>query len=165
MNKKFKVLVGLASALIMALSLNITSFAQALQITDSPTYKITIGNTTKEIKEGEHLQVPMQKINNGFHVDEVFTGDAGTLTIYASGGRVYWDIALVVPATSFVGTINTMDLTSGFSGGYTSVYTFSGSIATSNYSGHLYSASINGTAYFLTDPVAKTMPNYIVWKA
>jgi len=73
--------------------------------------------------------------------------------LWVSKGTVYYSIKLDIPATSFTGLMHITDLTSGFSG----------SVPTSNISGHKYSASLSGIAYLGPVPVAKTGNNYITW--
>lgn len=94
----------------------------------------------------------------------VYPSNAGVLTVWGSKGKFYWSVLMYRPASNFVGTVNTTDLTSGFSGGYVKVHAFSGYVTTSNRKGHVYSGVITGTAYLGSTPVAKTVPNYTVWQ-
>lgn len=156
--------------LVMVFSISAIAFAQSPSTkkvdTSKATYEITIDNTTIKLKEGEKAQVPLISINNSnadIHTAQTFIGDAGKLDIWPSDGKVKYVITMYIPATSFSGYMQTTDLTSGLSGGLSPVSGFSGSVATSNLSGHQYSASLTGTAYFLSAPVANVMPNYITW--
>lgn len=170
MKNLFKKISSIMLVLVMVFSISATAFAQSPSTkkvdTNKAIYEITINNTTIQLKEGEKAQVPLTPINNsnsGIHTDAIFTGNAGTLNIWPSAGRVYYSLKMNISATSFSGFIQTTDLTSGFSGGLNPVSGFSDSVPTSNLSGHIYSASLTGKAYLNTVPVATCVPNYIVW--
>ena len=70
---------------------------------------------------------------------------------------------MYVAATGFTGLMDVTDISSGLSGGRNPVSGFSGSVPTSNISGHRYSASLTGMTTLLGIPVAHTVPNYITW--
>lgn len=133
-------------------------------------YAITVGNTTVTLEEGEVASFELERINSGtnspirtFSSSDTVVNTAGILNVWGSGANFNWSIVMWFPATSFIGTVRTTDLTSGLSGGYVPVYTFSGFVPTSGLSGHTYSGSISGTAYFLGEPIAKTASNNIKW--
>lgn len=129
-------------------------------------YEITVGDTTVTLDEGEVASFPLELINppiQTFASSDTVVNTAGILNVWGEGANFNWSIVMWIPATSFIGTVHTTDLSSGFSGGYTPVYTFSGFVPTSGLSGHLYRGSISGTAYFLGDPIAKTASNNISW--
>ena|GEM_PF-1024950 len=137
-------------------------------VRSAPAYHLSVGGHEVTLKEGQkatfgmQAEAPAQAPGQVSPLD-VYTSDAGTLTVWGKGGRFYWDIAMSIPATNFAGAVYTTDLTSGFSGGRAGVTGFNGSVPTSNLGGHRYSGSIDGVAYFLGVAVAKTMPNYTTW--
>ncbi len=88
-----------------------------------------------------------------------YPGDAGTLTVAASGAVHHYSIAMSIPATTFAGAFSITDLTSGLSGGSAAVSGFSGSVTTSKLRNHRYSVTLTGTAFLLGAPVAGTVPN------
>lgn len=179
MKNLFKKMSSIMLVLMMAFSISATSFAESPSTkkvnTKKATYEVTIGDKTITLEEGQKAQIPLIPIDNDkdkgkgksgdVNADYTFVGDCGTLDLWASGGRVYYVIDMIWPATSFSGLMSVTDLTTGLSGGYTAVSGFSGSVATSNLSGHKYSASLSGQAFLFGVPVASVMPNYIYWTA
>ena len=163
MNRKIKKYFALFLSLVMALSINVTAFAQET-ISSSETYQIVVGDEVYEVEEGSCVEIPMVSLlPQTYASSDTVVGDAGTLTIWGSGHYVYWSIIMTIPATSFAGTIRVSDVTSGMSAGTTNVYTFSGNIYAARISGHLYSATLSGTAYDGTTAVAETISNRITW--
>lgn len=170
--KKF---LSLALSLIMALSISVPAFAASPEEDIPQSYSLSIDGDVITFEEGEKVSIPLQltdkgkellaEANGGIQPYESFTGDAGVLTVWGEGTRFYWYIAMTIPATSFSGTVSGTDLTTGFSSGYTPVSGFSGSCAVGHSTGHQYGASITGTAYLLTEPVAETVSNWIYWRA
>jgi hypothetical protein len=150
--------------LVTLFSTSVTALAQKDPVKMVNTYELTY-KTAIELKEGEKAQIPLTLIkdNSAILPNENFIGDVGVLSLWVSKGTVYYSIKLDIPATSFTGLMHITDLTSGFGGGYTPVSGFSGSVPTSNISGHKYSASLSGIAYLGPVPVAKTGNNYITW--
>ena len=155
--------------LVTILSISATAFAHSpstKEIDANTIYEVTIGDTTIELKEGEKAEIPLTSINNSnsdIQPETTFPGDAGTLDLWPSAGRVYYSITMHIPASSFSGIMTVTDLTSGLSGGRTPVVSFNGSVPTSNLSGHQYSASLSGAAFFGAELVATVVPNYITW--
>lgn len=156
-------------SLVMVLSISLTAFAQSPstnKVDTEATYEVKIGDTTLTLKEGEKAKVPLNTISDtdsGIQPNVIFVGDAGTLDIWPGGGKVHYTITMTIPATSFSGRMSIMDLTYGLSGGNAPVTGFSGAVNHSNYYLHRYSASLDGTAYYLGNPVATVAPNYITW--
>lgn len=171
--KLIKKLSGIMIALVMVFTISAPVFAQSsstekIDTNKATTYEITIGETTLELTEGEKAAIALELIsdsNSDIQPQQAFPGDAGTLYLWADAGRLYYNVSLNVLATSFEGLLSVTDITSGFSGGYTPVSGFTGSIATSNISGHKYGATmVTGIAYFFKEPVAKVVDNYYIWQ-
>lgn len=60
--------------------------------------------------------IPLEVVTSGKIMPySTYTGNGGTLTVYGSGTRFYWKIALTVPADSFKGIVTGTDITTGFS--------------------------------------------------
>lgn len=172
----WKKIVSMTCAIIMTLSMSITALAaEPTKQTTSPNqYQITVGDTTVTLKEGQKAVFGMDTLTdssttNGqistFASSQIVTGNAGTLTVWGNGAYFYWNIAMTIPATSFMGAVTLSDVTSGLSCGTAIAIGFSGKCATRGLSGHTYSGSISGTAYFGTVAVAVTGPNRVTWKA
>lgn len=160
-----------------------TSVASTTTNPSPGTIVVTIGSTTVVLKQGQKVEIPLVPVtststnsgtsspntgsisNSVSQPNVVFPGNGGTLSLWPQNGRVYWDITVDFPATSFAGVLSVTDLTSGLSGGVTPVNSFAGNIPYSNLSGHQYGASLNGQSYFLGAPVESTVPNYIIWTA
>lgn len=163
MIRKIKKYYALVLSLVIALSINVTAFAQERTFS-SEIYQIVVGDEVIEIKEGSYVEIPlMSLLPQPYASSDTVVGDAGTLKIWGSGHYVYWNIVMTIPATSFVGTISVTDTWTGMSAGSTNVYTFSGSIYAARISGHQYTASLSGVAYNGTTAVAKTISNRITW--
>ena len=129
-----------------------------------PTYELTVNGETISFAEGETVTVGMESVGSahsstGASLRDVYSGNAGVLTVTGSGGAFRYSIAMSIPVTTFVGVFTVSDLTNGQSGGRTPVFAFAGSVPTSNLRGHQYSGVLEGTAFFLGAAVAKTMPN------
>lgn len=168
MKSLIKKLSSIIIALIMVFSMATSAFAQSPSKVDTSkaTYEITIGNTTLELTEGQKAEIPLELIknsNSGIQPQQAFPGPAGTLYLWADAGRLYYNISMSITATSFAGLLSVTDLTSGFSGGYVPISDFTGSIATSNISGHKYGARMSGYAYFGMRKVASVADNYYIW--
>lgn len=130
-----------------------------------PTYELTVNGETISFAEGESVTVGMESIGSeptrgGALLRDVYSGNAGVLTVTGSRGTFHYGIAMSIPVTTFAGVFTVTDLTNGQSGGRTPVFAFAGSVPTSNLRGHQYSGVLEGTAFFLGAAVAKTMPNY-----
>ena len=164
MIRKIKKYCSLVLSLVMALSINVTAFAQE-RISSSETYQIVVGDEVIEVKEGSCVEIPLKSLLPQPYdaSSDTVVGDAGTLKIWGSGHYVYWNIIMTIPATSFVGTISVTDIWTGLSAGSTNVYTFSGNIYAARISGHQYTASLSGVAYNGTTAVAQTISNRIRW--
>lgn len=170
--KKF---LSLALSLIMALSISVPAFAASPEEDIPQSYSLSIDGEVITFEEGEKVSIPLQltdkgkellaEANGSIQSYQSVAGDAGVLTVWGTGTRFCWYISMTIPATSFSGTISGSDLTSGFSIGYAPVSGFSGSCVVGHSTGHMYGASITGTAYLLTEPVAKTASNWIRWRA
>ncbi|MHB1629549.1 MAG: hypothetical protein ACYCVB_14475 [Bacilli bacterium] len=171
--KSLRIASSIIGTLLVMSTVPATTFAQSSSKTTTgtnpTTYEVTIGSQTVTLKAGQKAEEPLTTVNSsggsGIQSNVVFPGNKGTLSLWPQNGRVYYDVTLNVPATSFSGLMSVTDLTSGLSGGLTPVSGFSGNVPTSNLSGHTYGASLSGKAYLLGIPVASTVPNYIVWKA
>ena len=163
MNRKIKKYFALVLSLVMALSINVTAFAQ--ETTSTPeTYQIMIGDEVVEVEEGSYVEIPMESLMPQTRASsDTVVGDAGTLTVWGSGHYVYWSIVMTVPATSFVGTVSVMDISSGLSAGSPAIAGFSGSVYAARISGHQYTATLDGIAYNGTTAVARTLSNRITW--
>lgn len=161
MRNKFKKFFSLVLVAILVLSFNTTTFAQE---DSNNTYSVSIGNTVIELNEGSRVEVPMESLLiQPFGATDTVVGNGGTLTVWGSGHYVYWTIAMTIPATSFIGTISTTDITSGFSAGTTAITGFGGSIYAASTAGHIYTAVLDGIAYNGTTAVAHTLSNRITW--
>lgn len=153
------------TALSAFFSLGIAAPAATATAPDGDTsYELTVDGHMTSFAEGETVVYGMEAIDPHATPGQVsprtvYPGNAGTITVTASGGVYYFSVAMSVPATNFVGNFSISDLTSGFSGGSTLELVFSGSVPTSKLHGHRYSGTLSGTAFFMGAAVAKTVPN------
>ncbi|GAB6990839.1 hypothetical protein [Paenibacillus pini] len=155
--------------LTMVLSMSLTVFAQ-----DSVTNQVSgqsynfIDNTPAvELVVGESISIPLKSIKPQGSIQPLqdFEGDGGILTLTATTTHVLYSIKTFRPATTFVGTMRIMDISSGLVSGVDPVSGLSGSVKYLALKGHSYTASLDGTAYYLTlnTPVARTGYNKIGW--
>lgn len=172
--KKF---LSVIISLVMVFAISVPAFAASPEDNIPQSYALNIDGEVITFEEGEKVIIPLELTEEGKEIlaDSTggvqpygavsFPGDAGVLTVWGEGTRFYWSIAMAVPATSFTGFVSGTDLTTGFSSGTAAVSGFSGSCAVGHSSGHQYGATISGTAFLLTVPVAKTVSNWIYWRA
>ncbi|MFC3296715.1 hypothetical protein [Clavibacter michiganensis] len=140
----------------------VTPSAMAAESPTSDLYNVTVGSATTTLHEGESVTYRMTSIagtSGTISSDVVYPGDSGTITVTANRGVYHYAVDMSVPATNFAGRFSVTDLTSGFGGGSTPVLFFEGDVPTSRLTGHLYSGTLTGEAFFAGVPVATTGPN------
>lgn len=160
-----------AMAFLPSLKTNATSLtnisSQEEYVVDTSNLNV-IGLENIKLNEGEIIKIPLEfdseyKSVSG-NTREIFEGNAGYLELTPSGNSVSYKVVVNIPTTHFIGTMSITNLTSGLGSGYNPLYSFSGSVSYNRYTGHNYSASVDGAAYFGTLKVAYTAPNYISWR-
>ncbi len=157
------VLMSSTPAFAATTKTNVASSTSSISETLNQKTTIDLSN----LKDGEKVKVPLVSTKTTqpgtIQPDTYFPGNIGYVCIWRSGNKVYYEVEVGIPATSFNGSINITDLSSGLSAGVDFVDEFSGSVRFSNYTGHRYSASIYGHAYLGPVSVATTVPNWITW--
>lgn len=184
MKKTLQIVTGVISSMALMASVPLTTFASTTNPSQGGIV-VTIGSTTVHLDQGQKAEIPFilttppttttstssgsgtssTGSTNVASPDVNFTGNAGTLSLWPENGRIYWNIVMDFPVTSFSGMLSVSDLTSGLSSGSWPVTTFSGNDPYGAKSGHQYGASLTGAAYIGPVAVAWTNPNYIVWTA
>lgn len=178
---KKSAVIAATAALVAGLTLPTPAFAvEASQPATEPTngattaeqhveaeYHLQVGDQVIILAEGEKATFPLAPVDpetGEVDTQGTWTGDWGTLTTWGGGGRFHWEIAMSRPATNFAGNARITNITSGLSAGRTAVTGFAGSARYTALSGHIYSGSIDGTAYLAGVPVATTMFNSTQWR-
>lgn len=165
--KKWNKILSVVCAVVIAVTTNITTLAAPN--TSPQKYEITVGNSAVSFNEGEKIVFGMEAVESATPLtragSQTVTGNVGTLTVWGSGSYFYWDIKLTVPASSFVGFVDATDITSGFSCGLTSISGFGGKCMCVSIRGHIYRATLFGTAYLGFIKVAKAGWNSVSWIA
>ncbi|MEG0076923.1 hypothetical protein [Anaerorhabdus sp.] len=148
--------------ILSVIMMSITILICPVSANEKDVYRITVDDYVIEFNEGEKVTIPMEYINKQ---RTTIVGDAGTVTIWGSGGTFYWDIQMNCLVTSFQGVVSIMDITSGLSNGANMIMSFSGSVNIYALSGHTYAGTLDGTAYFMGMAIAKTAFARTTWRA
>ena len=177
-----KKILSMVLSFVMGFSINAVAFAAAPEKVSNPSQKNGVNfseSTTScqnvELAEGQTIIISLISIQSttqssmlsAFTISPktITLGNAGYISVSRSGNRIYYNVVMSKPATTFTGYISIMDLTSKLSSGMSLISGFSGSVAYSNLSLHKYSATLDGTAYLLGVPISTTSANYYYWTA
>ena len=135
--------------------------------------ELTDGENVYTLTEGDHVQIPIKDYNESESSEEAadgavspfvsFPGNKGVVDLWIQNWNIHYNVKMYIPADKFSGFINVTDISSGLSMGMSSVSGFSGFRIGPRLIGHMYSASLSGTAYRFGVPVAKTVTNKIFW--
>lgn len=164
MRKTIRKLTAIILTFTMFFTFNTIVFASEQNVQD--VYQVEIDGQTYELSDGDTIVVPMvavEPVTCGTNGSKTVVGNAGSLTVRASGHYVSWVIVMNKPATSFKGTISSVDLSSGFSSGMVNISGFTGSVYCARITGHTYSATITGSAYNGVLLVARAIGARVSW--